>query len=260
MTTLPTSPCPNPPAARCPVVELRQYTLHAGRRDALIALFDRAFVEPPEAAGMRVLGQFRDLDDATRFVWLRGFADMAARSRSLAAFYDGPVWRAHRDEANATMIDSDDVLLLRPVLDAPLPVEAWPRAARSVGAPPPGDGAVLALVLALAPDAPPHRIDAAIAPLMRSLAATLPATGGKLAACYVTETSANGYPRLPVREGESVFVWLARFDTRQACQRLAAALGSSTAQGAIALARAAALALVATPQVLRLAPTARSRF
>ena len=32
----------------------------------------------------------------------------------LAAFYDGPVWRAHRDEANATMIDSDDVLLLRP--------------------------------------------------------------------------------------------------------------------------------------------------
>jgi hypothetical protein len=34
-----------------PVAELRQYTLHGGRRDELIALFDREFVESQEAAG-----------------------------------------------------------------------------------------------------------------------------------------------------------------------------------------------------------------
>lgn len=96
------------------VVELRQYTLHAGRRDELIALFEREFIEPQEALGMRVIGQFRDLDAPDRFVWLRGFRDMSSRAASLAAFYGGPVWQAHRDAANATMIDSDNVLLLQP--------------------------------------------------------------------------------------------------------------------------------------------------
>lgn len=84
-------------AAGCPLVELRQYTLHPGRRDALIDLFDREFVETQEAVGMTVMGQFRDLDDADRFVWLRGFRDMAARQAGLSAFYGGPVWQAMFD-------------------------------------------------------------------------------------------------------------------------------------------------------------------
>jgi hypothetical protein len=100
---------------RYPVVELRQYTLHPGWRDELINLFDREFVETQEAVGMAVLGQFRDLDDPDRFVWLRGFDDMPRRAEALGRFYGGPVWKAHKDRANATMIDSDNVLLLRPV-------------------------------------------------------------------------------------------------------------------------------------------------
>ncbi|WP_329429075.1 NIPSNAP family protein [Streptosporangium sp. NBC_01495] len=98
----------------CPILELRRYTLYPGRREDLITLFDREFVESQEAEGMRVVGQFRDMDDPGRFVWLRGFRDMESRAGALAAFYGGPVWKAHRDEANGTMIDSDDVLLLRP--------------------------------------------------------------------------------------------------------------------------------------------------
>src|SRR5512134_4161876 len=96
-----------------PIVELRQYTLHPGRRDDLIELFDREFVETQEAVGIQVIGQFRNIDDPDQFVWLRGFNDMAARAQALAAFYGGPIWKAHRDAANATMIDSDNVLLLR---------------------------------------------------------------------------------------------------------------------------------------------------
>src|SRR4030095_3778261 len=100
--------------ACCSVLELRQYTLHPGRRDVLIELFDREFIESQEALAMTVVGQFRDLDEPNRFVWLRGFADMASRARALEGFYGGPVWKAHREAANATMIDSDNVLLLRP--------------------------------------------------------------------------------------------------------------------------------------------------
>src|SRR5690349_20512713 len=95
-----------------PVVELRQYTLRPGQRDTLVDLFDGELVEPQEATGMAVLGQFRDLDDPDRFVWLRGFPSTAARAPSLHAFYGGPTWKRHGPAANATMIDSDDVLLL----------------------------------------------------------------------------------------------------------------------------------------------------
>ena len=42
------------------IVELRRYTLHPGRRDDLIELFERELIEPQEYAGMRAIGQFRD--------------------------------------------------------------------------------------------------------------------------------------------------------------------------------------------------------
>ena len=62
---------------------------------------------------------------------------MAARADALGAFYGGPAWQAHGEAANATMIDSDDVLLLRPLdsgqgciaaLQPRPPVEAAPAA------------------------------------------------------------------------------------------------------------------------------------
>src|SRR5262245_37384646 len=98
----------------CPVIELRQYTLKPGQRDTLIDLFDRYFIESQESAGMTIVGQFRDRQRPDRFVWIRGFSDMANRHRALERFYTGPVWAARRTAANDTMLDSDDVLLLRP--------------------------------------------------------------------------------------------------------------------------------------------------
>ena len=103
---------------RNPIVELRHYTLHPGRRDELIALFEDRLVEAQEAAGAAVLGTFAVEGDSDSFVWLRGFPDMPTRKSALASFYGGPVWRAHRDAANATMIDSDDVHLLRAIKPA----------------------------------------------------------------------------------------------------------------------------------------------
>ena len=61
----------------CRVVELRQYTLVPKGREALIALFEREFIETQEATGMIVIGQFRDLKNPDRFVWLRGLATWA---------------------------------------------------------------------------------------------------------------------------------------------------------------------------------------
>src|SRR4249920_4096345 len=103
-----------PARDECAVVELRQYTLRPGSRDGFLDLFDREFIESQEVLGSWVVGQFRDLDDPDRVVWLRGFRDMPTRAEALTAFYGGPVWQAHREAANACIIDSDNVLLLRP--------------------------------------------------------------------------------------------------------------------------------------------------
>jgi hypothetical protein len=97
------------------VIELRRYLLYPGQRDALIDLFEREFIESQEAVGAHIVGTFHDLDSPDHFVWLRSFADMKARAAALRAFYFGPVWREHREAANATMIDSDDVRLLHVV-------------------------------------------------------------------------------------------------------------------------------------------------
>ncbi|MFC7622039.1 NIPSNAP family protein [Microlunatus sp. GCM10028923] len=101
--------------SECGVVELRRYLLRPGRRDELIELFEREFVESQEVLGVCLLGLFREEGDEDRFVWFRGYRDLESRIAALQGFYEGPVWARHARAANATMIDSDDVLLLKPI-------------------------------------------------------------------------------------------------------------------------------------------------
>lgn len=235
----------------CPIVELRQYTLRPGARDTLIELFDREFIEPQEALGISVIGQFRDLDDPDRFVWLRGFADMPSRARSLAAFYGGPVWKAHREAANATMIDSDNVLLLRPARPSTgfrPATRDRPRPGDETGA----DGLVVATICSFA--AP---VDADfIGHFVRTTTPLLTEYGVTVDASFVTEYSANTFPALPVREGEHVFVWFARFADQADWQAHVDSLAKSPRWQS---AEKTLSAQFAEPvQTLRLAPTTRS--
>jgi hypothetical protein len=227
----------------CSVVELRQYAMRPGRRDALIELFDGELIEPQEEVGAHIVGQFRDLDDANRFVWLRGFAGMAARDRALRAFYGGPVWAAHRERANATMADSDDVLLLRP---------AWPGSGFRHPPPPRpvagggGDEGVstfVAWVLPLAGEPP----DSAVAGVVGEWAAELGAAGFVPRTWLRTEPAANTFPALPVREGEDVLVCLA------------GAPGDVVTRSPEPAGKLAA-SLAGAPVVRRLAATARSQL
>jgi len=184
------------------IVELRQYTLRPGRRDDLISLFEERFIEVQEALGMGILGQFRDAADPDRFVWLRGYADMASRRRALEGFYDdSPVWREHRTAANDTLVDSDNVLLLRPARPGSgVRVNPADRPARDA---PEQAGRVIAAICSF--DAP---VTGEVAGSIDEVAAAaLRAAGGTPLGCYVTEPSKNDF-RHPVREGENVLVWL----------------------------------------------------
>ena len=235
------------------VIELRQYTLYPGQRDTLIALFDREFVESQEALGMRIVGQFRDLDRPDMYVWLRSFADMPARAQGLNGFYFGPVWQAHRNEANATLADSDNVLLLKPL---------WPGSGfkpdRTPRRPPGVNGAGQGLIVLKIQYLNAETEGARLSALARELTPVLAKAGGSVEAWLTTEPSPNNFPRLPIRQGERVLVSVMRFADQAAYDAYRARLGKSPAFKALA---AEAEAISARPaEVLRLQPTARSRL
>jgi hypothetical protein len=224
-----------------PIVEFRQYTLHAGKRDVLIHLFEREFIEPQETVGMKVIGTFTDLDRPNRFVWIRAFKDMDARVKGETAFYGGPVWKAHRDEANATMIDSDNVLLLH----APMGAEFNPPAARPALGEQAPSGLVVATIYYL--KAPPAE---ALTVFEQKMKPAFEKAGIRPLAWFVPETAPNNFPRLPVREGEQVLVWFAAFRDPADHATHKTVLDEAATPLAPMLAR--------EPEVLRLKPTSRS--
>lgn len=249
--TIPVSPSDQ---SCCPIVELRQYTLHRGKRDILIELFDREFVESQEAVGMKVIGQFRDLDDPNRFVWLRGFRDMPSRAQALQDFYGGPVWKTHREVANATMIDSDNVLLLRPVLAT----EAFPFSATNrppLGANQLTKGLLVATIYYF--DAPVDREFTTF--FDQILRPTLVSAGASILACLVTESSPNNFPALPIREAENVYIWFARFAGAATYERYLATLAKSPRWSG-EISEELMRRLKGHPQTLKLLPTARSQL
>lgn len=231
----------------CPVVELRQYTLRPGQRDVLVELFDREFVESQEAVGAEQIGQFRDLDRPDRFVWLRGFPDMERRRRALEAFYGGPVWKAHSAEANATMVDVDDVLLLRPPTAASAFGPQPPRPAHGARSP-----ASMVVVTICSLEGP-----ADVAVVDRELLPALATTGCPSLATFVEEPSENTFPALPVRTGEHVLVWIQRMVGGEAAANHP---GDEQLRAAAAVAHDLLPNLAAAPLQLRLEPTPRSRL
>ena len=246
------APAPTGNAGRCcPIVELRQYTLHPGQRETLIDLFDRELVETQEATGMTVIAQFRDIDRPDVFTWLRGFPDMRSRARALEAFYTGPIWARHRQAANATMISSENVRLLHPA-GAGSGFLLGDRAAPDATTPQPG--LVVATIYTLnQPAARGFRefFDQAIAPL-------LSANGARPFAVFETEQSTNTFPRLPVREGEQAFVWFARFDSVAGYDQHVRGLAADRRW--ITQVRPELDRRLSTPaEIWRLTPTARSR-
>jgi quinol monooxygenase YgiN len=235
------------------VMELRQYTLHPGKRDVLIDLFDRNFVEGQEAQGMRIIGQFRDLDNPDHFVWMRSFADMPARAAALNGFYYGPIWKSQREAANATMVDSDNVLLLKPARPetafanstAPLP----PLDAKGAG-----KGLVVGNIVYLRPKTPGNFQDF----FEQELKPQWEAAGAAVIAELVTDHNANNFPPLPVREGENVFIWFSTFADTAAYERQNRRLAESAEWRAAA--GRLSLWTFQPLQTLRLTPTARSRL
>lgn len=180
------------------VIELRRYVLRPGMRESLITLFEREFIESQEACGMVPIGHYRDLDDPNSFVWFRGFETMETRRSALEGFYiRSEAWNAHRDEANATMVDSDNVLLLRNAR----PGSGFNLVGLERDDARNGEHLVAVSMFMLGAAASNDLIrsfDERLVPQLRRHASRI--------SYFVTEDKPNNFPRLPVREGEWAFV------------------------------------------------------
>jgi hypothetical protein len=222
------------------IVELRQYSLKPGMRDGLIALFEREFVESQEETGIDVIGTFHDADDPDRFIWLRGYPDMESRARSLHAFYGGSLWKANRDAAVATMVDSENVLLLRPAWDGSGFAVGGARASRGATELP--KDCVVAQVAYFEAPVPAGFV----ATFRGAMPQRCAAAGAALIAALTSEGSPNNFPAHAIREGEHVFAWFLHFP-------------DAVSAHSVPLPSVLAQSLARPLEVLRLRPTARSR-
>lgn len=230
------------------VMELRQYTLRGGQRETLISLFEQKFVAPLNEAGCFVRGIFRDLDDPDRFVWFRSFANLESRKRALETFYDGPVWKTHRTAANATIVDSDNVLLLKPARSLNMKATQEQPARDAPG--------VYSTCLYYMNGANAEEFSAFFSSVIWPRLAVL---GVAPRMTLQTETAANNFPRLPVREQERVFAWIGRWPSvegfRSFQERWVAQTGWRDTAPVSVLP-----ALMRKPEILRLSPTALSEW
>jgi hypothetical protein len=227
------------------VFELRQYTLRGDRRDTLISLFEKHFIESQDAVGADVIGMFRDLDDPDRFVWIRGFRDMTVRRQALESFYGGPIWHTYGPAANATMIDSGNVQLLRPASHGQ-GFGVWTTTNA-------GAGVMFGADIYYLDTAPvalfSQFFDSILLPHFT-------AAGAQLVARLATEEAKND-SRLPVREHDRTYVCLTRWPNLEAHDAFVRRY--ATLHGWRDSAPEAILpALMRKPERLRLEPTDRS--
>lgn len=229
------------------VIEFRRYTIKEGEREHFAEYFDY-FPEAFQQMGAIVFGQFFERKNPVGFTWMRGFKNTDARAIINSSFYYGPLWREHASTMNSLMVDSDNVLLLRP-LTAARSVSVFP-AVDPVKERKGAQGVVVAQIFALKPNS----VDA-FARQAEETFASYRAAGVREAGVLVTLDVPNNFPQLPVRTDGPYLVWLGIVKDNQILQSSFTSLADRSAQplSATGLLRSA-------PELVILDPTHRSRL
>jgi hypothetical protein len=229
------------------VFEFRRYAIKNGEREHFALYFESFFPEAMQQLGAIAAGEFLERDRSV-FTWIRGFHDMDDRAKANASLYFGPVWKEHRTLMNSLMIDSDNVLLLRPLTPQRsitiLPAVDPVREAKGA------QGVVVAEIFAIQP----NRVDA-FAQQAEPVFASYRAAGAREAGVLVTLDAPNNFPQLPVRTDGPYLVWLGVLPNNEALEkqfrpRADRALNSLSATGL----------LRSAPELVVLDPAPRSRL
>ena len=230
------------------VIEFRRYTVKEGERERFAEYFESYFPEAFQQMGAIAFGQFFERKNPVGFTWMRGFKNTDARAVINAGFYYGPLWREHAFTMNSLMVDSNNVLLLRP-LSPERGVAVLPSVdtvAERKGA----QGVVVAQIFAVKANS----VDA-FAQQAEATFAGYRAAGAREAGVLVTLDAPNNFPQLPVRTDGPYLVWLGIVKDNQALETQFTPLAERSSQSlsATGLLRGA-------PELVILDPTRRSRL
>ncbi len=229
------------------VIELRRYTIKDGERAHFAQYFESYFPEAFQQLGALAFGQFYERNKPSSFTWLRGFKNTDERAKVSAAFYYGPLWKEHRATMNEILIDSDNVLLLRPLNPerSLITLPAVDPFSETKGA----QGVVVAQIFSLKANCVE-----AFAQQAEPTFARFRAAGVREAGVLVTLDVANNFPQLPVRTDGPYLIWLGIAENNQKLEQFKLlAEQSLPSLAATGLLRGA-------PELLILDPTRRSRL
>jgi NIPSNAP len=230
------------------VIEFRRYTVKEGERERFAEYFESYFPEAFQQMGAMVFGQFFERKNPVGFTWMRGFKNTDARAIVNAGFYYGPLWREHAFTMNSLMVDSNNVLLLRP-LSPERGVTVLPSVdpvAERKGA----QGVLVAQIFAVKANS----VDA-FAQQAEATFTGYRAAAAREAGVLVTLDAPNNFPQLPVRTDGPYLVWLGIVKDNQALETQFTPLAERSSQSlsATGLLRGA-------PELVILDPTRRSRL
>src|SRR5215468_8991806 len=230
------------------VIEFRRYTVKEGEREHFAEYFESYFPEAFQQMGAIAFGQFLERKNPVGFIWMRGFKNTDARAIINAGFYYGPLWREHSSTMNSLMVDSDNVLLLRPLTsERRVPVlPAVDPIKEEKGA----QGVLVAQIFAVKPNS----VDA-FAQQAEATFASYRAAGAREAGVLITLDAPNNFPQLPVRTDGPYLVWLGIVKDNQTLETQFTPLAERSLQSlsATGLLRGA-------PELVILDPTRRSRL
>jgi hypothetical protein len=230
------------------VIEFRRYIVKEGEREHFAEYFESYFPEAFQQLGAIAFGQFFERKNPVGFTWIRGFKTTDARAIISAGFYYGPLWKEHRSIMNSLLVDSDDVLLLRP-LDSEHGIPVFPSVdpiKEENGA----QGIVVAQIFGVKP----NNVDA-FAQQAEATFARYRATGAREAGILVTLDAPNNFPQLPVRTDGPYLVWLGIVKDHKTLQARLTPLAERSMEPLSATGL-----LRTTPELVILDPTRRSRL
>ena len=229
-------------------IEFRRYTIKEGGREHFAQYFESYFPEAFQQLGAIAAGSFYERKNQSGFTWIRGFHTIEARAVTNAAFYYGPLWKEHKKTLNDLIIDSDNVMLLRPlspergvtILPAVDPVT------EANGA----QGIVVAEIFAVKANSVEAFAKEAEATFARYRVA-----GAREAGVLVTLDVTNNFPQLPIRTDGPYLVWLGLLKDNQMLENDFTPVAERSLQSLSATGL-----LRGTPELVVLDPTHRSRL
>lgn len=190
------------------IIEIRNYLLKPGQRDNYVERFETYLIDTLNVYGNYILGQYKVKGAPDNFVWIRGFENMPARKTAMESFFSSAHWEKHKNIPGDLLVGYTNVHLLKPLyLTEELNINEKKFPTDWFGNP---KGVAL--------------VDFYVANGMRDqfiefvnkkYDSLVRAVGVKDISYWVSETSPNNYPNLPVFQDKNLLVSITFFKDEQ---------------------------------------------